>query len=146
MWHAIPVLETASSPSALGPKVDARQGRQFLLTVPSHMVTNSEIAALYQILKSDQNGAADAFYGQLLVDLVRRAYERRQAFYKHGEGTCLDVAERIEGVIKINEHMYRFIGQSESATSSWKTWASFSEQTAPKGGAVWFADARGIGI
>jgi len=121
-----------------------RQHERWLLAIPSYMVTNSEIAALHQALNSDGGLVVDVFYGQMLIELVKRARERKKDFDSRLESSFINVAERIEGVVEVGERMFKFSGQSDNGTSGRKAWESFTEQTAPQTGTTWFADGRSI--
>jgi len=119
---------------------------RWLIAVPSHLVTNSEVTALYQVLCSEQNdAAASIFYDRLLVELLERAYERRTAFDSAKNATCLDIAERIEGLVSVGGRSFRFTATTKSDLFGREAWETYSEQTAPRSGTIVFATARGIG-
>lgn len=121
------------------------QRDRWLLAIPSHLITNSEVAALYQILSSaDDDTSVDVFYGQLLVELLERAYERRRAFDAKQNPECLDIAERIEGLVRIGDKTFRVAGKTKTAVFGREAWDSFTEQTSPRAGIVLFATARGL--
>lgn len=144
MQQVLNALESGSSFTQHGFH-ELCHGNVALLSTPSYLLTNSEVSALYQVLSfpfTDAN--VEAFYEQLLAELLEVAYERRDALDKQQEMPCLNLAERTDGIVRVGECTYRFIGRCMGSGDGLRAWNSFSEQTVQNPGIIWFARASSI--
>lgn len=123
------------------------RGNLCQLVVPSYLITNSELAALYQIFLSQrsQDATIEAFYEQVLIELLEVAYERRRAWDNQQQAPELNIAERVDGLVRVGDGIYRISGYSISPRTGCSAWDSFSEQSAPRSGTISFIRAQTLG-
>ena len=76
--------------------------------------------------------------------LLEQGYERRRAFDAKQNPECLDIAERIEGLVRFGDKTFHVVGKTKTTVFGREAWDSFTEQTLPRAGTVLFAAARGL--
>jgi hypothetical protein len=116
-----------------------------VLVLPSFLITNSELTALYRIaMASDEVDSAAGLYVRSLVDTLDIAYRRRRAWDYQEAIDVLDIGERLDGLIRMDARTFRIAGCAINTRAGAQAWETFTEQSYPGRWAIYLASAKAL--
>jgi hypothetical protein len=122
-----------------------RRNDLHLLLLPSYIVTNSEVDSLCQILASDANDdVVGQFYDLYLAQLLDAAYARRKMWDKQLRCRRLDIGEKVSGLLRIGNALYRLEAISVMTREDRSPWSELAEPTSRDWGTIFVVDGRSL--
>jgi len=116
-----------------------------VLVLPSHLITNTELLALYRIaMTSLEIDSGVGLYARTLIDTLDIAYHRRCAWDGLETTDILNMSERLDGLIQIDGQTFRVTGSAACSGAGEQAWAAYAEQSYPDAWVIYPASAQAL--